>query len=267
MVLDCVIGLLGDRLNGGRGLSGFLLLFTLHPKFARFFLSRAITRMAISVVCTKCRARFNVSDKFAGQTGPCPKCKNPITIPQATEVTIHEPDRPTTTSKSGRMPTAPIVFEEKPVSPVLITLIVAGLLALLLAAFAAGRIFPATDGNPGVPNWLLVATAVVIALPATRIGYAVVRDKELEPYAGRPLALRVLACSLVYAGLWWVRGALSPGELEIWQWTFIAPFFLFAGGLAAVASFDLDWGVGVTHYSLYVVITALMRFLAGYPPV
>ena len=223
--------------------------------------------MAISVVCTKCRARFNVSDKFAGQTGPCPKCKNPISIPKPAAVTIHEPDRPTTSSKAGRMPTAPIVFEEKPVSPVLITLIVGGLLLLLLAAFAAGQLYQTAEGAVTVPTWLLAVTAVAVALPTTRIGYGVVRDKELEAYAGRSLALRVLACSLVYAGLWWVRGTLGPGELEIWQWTFIAPFFLFAGGLAAVTSFDLDWGAGVGHYASYVFLTALMRYLAGFPPI
>lgn len=223
--------------------------------------------MAISVVCAKCRARFNVSDKFAGQTGPCPKCKNPISIPKPAAVTIHEPDRPTTSSKSGRMPTAPIVFEETPVSPVTITLIVAGLLMLLLAAFAAGKLFGNTEGTTAIPVWLLAVTAVAVALPSTRIGYAVVRDKELAGYTGRSLALRVLACSLVYAGLWLVRGTLMPGELEIWQWTFVAPFFLFAGGLAAVTSFDLDWEIGVSHYTLYVILTVFMRYLAGLPPV
>jgi len=221
--------------------------------------------MAISVVCSKCQARFRVSDKFAGQTGPCPKCKNPIVIPKPAAVTIHEPDRPASSSASGRMPTAPIVFERAAPSPVTVTLVVAALLALLVAAFAAGRIF-GTDAGPAIPTWLLAVAAVATAVPTTRIGYAVVRDKELQGYSGRSLALRVLACSLVYAGLWLVRGTLITGELEIWQWTFAAPFFLFAGGLAAITCFDLDWEVGVGHYTLYVVLTALMRYLAGLSP-
>ena len=33
--------------------------------------------MAIAVICPGCKASFRVSDKFAGQTGPCPKCKAP----------------------------------------------------------------------------------------------------------------------------------------------------------------------------------------------
>ena len=222
--------------------------------------------MAISVVCSKCRARFNVSDKFAGQTGPCPKCKNPIVIPKPAAVTIHEPERPATSSKAGRIPTAPIVFKEESPSPVTITLIIVGLLSLLLMAYAAGLIFR-TDSGTAIPVWLLALTAVGVALPITRLGYTVVRDKEMEGYTGRSLALRVLACSLAYALLWGVRGFLLPGDFETWRWTFLVPFFLFAGGLAAVASFDLDWGVGIGHFSSYIFLTALMRYLAGYPPI
>ena len=49
--------------------------------------------MPIQVTCPGCHARFKVSDKFAGQTGPCPKCKKPITIPKKEdEVVIHAPE-------------------------------------------------------------------------------------------------------------------------------------------------------------------------------
>jgi uncharacterized protein (DUF486 family) len=221
--------------------------------------------MAISVVCKKCQTRFNVSDKFAGQTGPCPKCKNPITIPKSNAaVTIHEPAKPATSSQSGQMPTAPIVFEENPVSPVVITLVISGLFMSLLAAFAAGRLFQSPEGTVAVPTWLLAVSAVAVALPTTRIGYAMFRDKELEAYSGRSLFLRLLICSVVYAGLWWLRSFLGT-ELELWQWTFVIPFFLFTGGLAAVTSLDLEWETGVGHYALYVFVTALMRYLAGFP--
>ena len=46
--------------------------------------------MAILVVCQGCRARFQVSDQFAGKSGPCPKCKAVIKIPtKSEEVTVH----------------------------------------------------------------------------------------------------------------------------------------------------------------------------------
>ena len=50
--------------------------------------------MPISVVCPSCKARFNVSEKFAGQKGPCPKCKQPIVIPAVQEeVKVHVPEQ------------------------------------------------------------------------------------------------------------------------------------------------------------------------------
>mgnify|MGYP000896189276 CR=1 FL=1 len=44
--------------------------------------------MAILVVCSGCRARFQVSDQFAGKSGPCPKCKAVIKIPTAKEAEV-----------------------------------------------------------------------------------------------------------------------------------------------------------------------------------
>src|SRR6187401_2984774 len=49
--------------------------------------------MAIDVTCASCKTRFQVSDKFAGKQGPCPKCKKIITVPtKKDEVVIHVPE-------------------------------------------------------------------------------------------------------------------------------------------------------------------------------
>ena len=75
--------------------------------------------MAIQVLCGSCKATFTVSDQFAGRTGPCPKCKKPIMIPSAPvkAVVIHEPEAPSTTSTAtGRAPTAPLKRIDRPVS-------------------------------------------------------------------------------------------------------------------------------------------------------
>ena len=223
--------------------------------------------MAISVVCAKCQARFNVSDKFAGQTGPCPKCKQPIKIPKAMgDVTIHGPSKPAESSQSGQMPTAPIIFKEESVSPISVTILLVTGVLVLLAAYASGKVFHVEFGHPSIPFLLQALTAFFVAIPCVNVGYTVMRDKELEPYKGRSLTIRVLICSMVYASLWYVRGTIGIENPEIWQWTFLAPVFLFAGGLTAVLSFDIDWGVGVSHYSFYVILIALMRYLAGLQP-
>jgi hypothetical protein len=223
--------------------------------------------MPIQVVCTGCKSRFSVSDQFAGRTGPCPKCKQPIQIPRITvkEVTVHEPEAPVATSAvTGRIPMAPIVRFDKPVSTFVISAIAVGAASSLLLA-----VFVRLAFGPGLaPQWLLATGAIATAWPCVRIGYAIVRDRELEPYRGRSLLARTLICAAVYATLWGLRGFL-PVEMtaEMWQWLFIAPIFFFAGALAALAALDFDWGPGVAHFSLYLLFTALLRWAAGFPPV
>ena len=220
--------------------------------------------MAIQVICTGCRSTFTVSDKFAGRTGPCPKCKTPITVPSAAvkEVKIHGPeDEP---ARPGRAPVTPIVFEDPPVPKIAYTVIAIGAVFAMLAALLARLGF----GAGQAPPWLLASAAYIVSLPCAWLAYQLVRDRNLEPYRGRSLLLRAAICGAAYALLWGVKGFL-PAELtgELWPWVYLGPPFLFAGALAALASFDLDWGTGVAHFSLYVVFTALLRWLAGFPPI
>lgn len=223
--------------------------------------------MPIQVVCPGCKSRFTVSDQFAGRTGPCPKCKQSITIPApaAKAVTIHEPEAPAASSQgSGRVPLAPITSTERPVSTLQFVVVAVGAIASLIFAVLARVAW-----QPGqAPQWALTAAAVLLAFPCAAIGYRITRNRELEPYRGRSLAMRVTICALVYAALWGVR-ALVPAEMttEMWQWLYVAPIFFGIGGLASLAAFDLDWGAAVAHFSLYVLVTATLRWLAGFPPI
>jgi len=223
--------------------------------------------MPIQVVCSGCKGRFTVSDQFAGRTGPCPKCKQPIKVPTpaAQAVTIHEPEAPVTTSGgTGRVPTAPLASTEKPVSALLFWLVGAGTVACIVLALL-GRI---AWGAGGPPVGLLAVGAVLLAWPCVAIGYRLMRDRELEPWRGRAFAMRSVICAFVYAGLWGVR-AMVPVEMttEMWQWLFFAPIFCGIGALGSFATLDLEWGAAVAHFSLYVLVTAFLRWLAGLPPV
>lgn len=220
--------------------------------------------MAISVLCSGCKSRFTVSDQFAGRTGPCPKCKKPITIPKPAvdSVVIHEPERvagPATAP--GAIPLKPLPKRDRPVPISSILAILAGLTILLVAAWGVGR-------AGGRPPWPVQAVAAVsVAFPCVLVGYAMVRDRDLEPWRGRDLLLRAAACTAVYAGLWGIRGFLPDETVqEMWQWLVVGPFFVFAGSLAALASLEIDWGPAVVHYSLYLLVTATMRWLAGISP-
>jgi hypothetical protein len=223
--------------------------------------------MAISVMCPGCKTVFSVSDKFAGKTGPCPKCKQTITVPAATGkgVVIHEPEAPSTTSTaSGRAPTAPLVRFDLPMSPAQWVAWGVCLPLGLIAALAARLMW----GPAATPVALLAAGAVGLALPCARLGYEAIRDRELEPYRGSTLFLRTVGCAVVWALLWLAHGFIPPDMTrDLWQWLYLAPIFFAVGGLASLVAFDFDWSPAVAHFSLYVLVTALARWLTGLPPV
>lgn len=221
--------------------------------------------MPIQVLCSGCGSRFSVSDKFAGKTGPCPKCKKPITIPTPAvqAVTIHEPEPTTAAGPGGHASTIPFRRIEKPIPVLAWAAIGGGALVTLLAAWLVGLAF--RPGTP--PQWLLLAAAFALAVPCVLLGYAAVRERELEPYRGRGLLLRALICAGVYAGLWAAKGMLpAEATAEMWQWIYLGPLFVVPGALAALATLDLDWGAAVAHFSFYVLFTSLLRWLAGLPP-
>jgi len=217
--------------------------------------------MAILVVCTKCRTRFQVSDKFAGRSGPCPKCKNTIKIPTAKEaVKIYGEEGFTDGGRNaaGQLVLKPIARTETRLEPVTAAAIGAGALFALALAWLMGGLLQ--------ENLIVRTVGLLLVTPAmVRAAYAFLRDDELEPYAGRSLYLRIAACTLVYVGLWGVYGQVSDRLLtgEIWNWVFVAPPFLLTGALAALACFDLDLTSGFFHYAFYVLLTLVLRWAAG----
>jgi hypothetical protein len=219
--------------------------------------------MPIPVICPACSSRFNVSDKFAGQTGPCPKCKKPITVPALVKaVTIHEPESPAKAA-TGRPAIISVPRLVEPAPVMAFAAAGAGVVLTIMMAWLIGFVFrPAAP-----PVWLLVGGAFVIAVPCVLLGYAVIRDRELEPLKGASLVVRGLICAAVYAGLWCVKGMLpAEATADMWQWLFLGPIFLLPGALAALATLELDWGPAVGHFSLYVLLTSLLRAVMGLPP-
>ncbi len=227
--------------------------------------------MPISVICPKCKSRFSVSDQFAGRTGPCPKCKAPMTIPKpaAQSVTIHEPDAPVAAAgQVGRAPTAPIKRRDKPVQISALAMAAGGAIACMVVAAILPSVFPPTaTGEPTIPPWLFMGGAFAVAIPSVMLGYAAVRNRELESWQGMDFVKRALVCAVVYTVLWGIRGLLPPEQTaEMWQWFYLGPLFVAAGGLAAYASFDIEWGNAVVHYSFYVLVCSLLRWLVGLQP-
>jgi hypothetical protein len=218
--------------------------------------------MPISVVCPGCKARFNVSDKFAGKKGPCPKCKTVLTIPApAEEVKIHVPEEFASGGKDskGRAVGKPIPRSESKLQPVLITAIVAVVLGSLGISLAARALNDKTA---------LIIVGLACLSPAVAVGgYSFLREEELEPYRGVELWIRATICGVVYAILWgvylYIRPYL-PGEL--YQWLLVAPPIIGVGALAALSTFDLDYGSGALHYCFYLLMTFILASAMGLSP-
>jgi hypothetical protein len=223
--------------------------------------------MAIEVTCPGCKKTFRVSDQFAGKKGPCPDCKTVITIPteRVPEVVIHAPESSGPTDSKGRPVLKPLRRNETKLTPVMLGGIIGGVVLALAGALVLRMAFP--DHN--IPLVALGLGAIVLAPPLVIGGYSFLRDQELEPYRGTAVMIRTAICSAVYAALWGLYAAipwmLGLDALELPSLVFIVPLMAVAGGFAAFATFDLEFGTGVMHYGLYLLVTVLLCFVAGWP--
>lgn len=218
--------------------------------------------MPLTVICPACHARFQVSEKFAGKEGPCPKCKGKIKIPKLEEqVTIHAPTHSEAGAKDakGRSVLKPISRTETKLSPVAITSIVAAVIGVLIGAFVLRKVYP--DGT--VPWYVLALAGTIISPAIVYAGYTFLRDDELEPFRGRELWTRVGICAAIYGALWAIYGFV-PGQWrsEMW-WLYITPPFFAAGAAACFATLDFEFGTGFLHYTFYAILTVTLALITG----
>jgi hypothetical protein len=220
--------------------------------------------MPILVVCQNCKKSFQVNEKFAGKSGPCPKCKATIKVPEkAQEVKVHGGEDFATGGRNaaGKLVLKPIVREQTKFRPAMAGAIGGVCLAVIVLAWLGGRI--GLFGNivgAGI-GLLLVSPLLVMA------AYTFLYDDELEPYRGMALYARVAACAATYMLLWaafaYLRGVVRPQEMEAWMWVVIAPPFFVVGTLAGWFSFDLEPTNGFFHYTFYLLVTMILGWLAG----
>ncbi|MGM0489500.1 MAG: hypothetical protein ACQESR_22405 [Planctomycetota bacterium] len=176
------------------------------------------------------------------------------------EVVVHAPEQYGPKTASGVAVLKPISREETKMSAVMVVGIISGVFLVLIAALLL-------RGLEEIPAWLLGLGAFLLAPPVVWSGYAFLRDDELEPHRGRYLAIRVLACSVVYSLLWgayvYLPRVFYLDELEVFHLLFIMPPILIVGAFAAFAALDLDFGTGLIHYSFYLLVTVTLCFVMG----
>ncbi|MCI0357818.1 MAG: zinc-ribbon domain-containing protein [Planctomycetaceae bacterium] len=223
--------------------------------------------MAIDVTCPGCKTRFQVSDKFAGKKGPCPKCKTTIEIPSAKDqVIIHAPEPTGPVDSKGKAVLEPIFREEVSLAPPVIFGIVASVLVVLAMALVLGL---TAEKRGKIEPVLTILGAIVLAPPLVFAGYTFLRDQEAAPHRGMELVVRLIAPSLVYPLLWGLYWAVfayfgvtdKPPELMFLL--IAAAAMVVLGALTAQASLELDFGPAAMHYALYLAATVILRVIMG----
>jgi len=227
--------------------------------------------MSIPVTCPSCLTRFNVGDQHAGKTGPCPKCKKPIQIPEAgEEIVIHAPELEAgAKNAAGRNTLKPLKRKEAAFS-LNITVATVGLVLLSIAiAWLLGQ----SDLGDN-QFWALAGGALLLGPLLAYAAYTFLRDDELGIYEGSSVILRSISCGLVYALLWGVYiflGSNLFGDesfdvgLEMVQIAGLCVPLLGIGAFAALVCFDFDFLTGFFHFTLYFGVTILLRFVMGLP--
>jgi hypothetical protein len=220
--------------------------------------------MAIDVTCAGCKTRFQVSDKFAGKKGPCPKCKAIIEVPsKKDEVIIHAPEHSGPVDSTGKAVLEPIFREEVRLSTPLIIGIFASVVVVLLMALVMR--FQPTETK----QFMAMLGSVLLAPPLAFAGYTFLRDQEAAPHRGMELVMRLIAPSIVYPLLWgryWFIFAYfgydkTPPELLALIPTVAGMILL--GTITAQASLELEFGPAAMHYCLYLAATVILRLIMG----
>ncbi|MGI9517832.1 MAG: hypothetical protein ACR2NP_12345 [Pirellulaceae bacterium] len=220
--------------------------------------------MSIRVTCTGCHTRFNVSEKFAGREGPCPKCKRVITIPAASEaVQVHAPQEFGPKGASGAAVLKPVFRKEAKVSPVQMVLIGATIIGFVAAAFLMQ--FGISD-HKQFSSLVLLLGAIVLAVPCVYAAYTFLRDSERGALTGQDLWTRVIACAVVY-GLTWLLVPLATDIAGLGGGAgtaagVVAMFVV--GSIAAYLTLGIDPLMTVLHYGFYFGCCLLLRLAAGF---
>ena len=222
--------------------------------------------MPIDVTCAKCHTRFQVSEKYAGKKGPCPKCKNVITVPTLQEqVVIHAPEHSGPKDSTGQSILKPIARTETKLSRPMIIGIVTSIVVVLLLALMLRVAFPGGSIWEKAPI-LVMLGALALAPPLSYAAYHFLRNDELAPFTRSELLLRLIAPSLVYPAIWglyWFVISyldLSPDGLLL---AAAVPLVVVIGAFTAQASLDLEMGAAAFHYTVYLTVTILLRVILG----
>ncbi len=214
--------------------------------------------MSIHVICPGCMTQFEVSDRFAGKKGPCPKCGHIIEIPKQ-NVTIVSPDELVVDGKKVQNPDHIRPIEQKSYSFTASAILVN--LSVLTAVLAVALVFHFVHFLPlAIP--VGVALVLAVAYPLMKYGYMTFRDpNDLEIFLGGQLGKKSILGAAVLLALWLVYELilyyLNPGGMAL---AYLVPVALFAA-FVPIVIFDMDFTDALAVAVVFLLAVILLRGL------
>lgn len=220
--------------------------------------------MSIRVTCPGCHTRFNVSEKFSGREGPCPKCKKIIKIPKSSEdVKVHVPENFGPKSVAGEAVLKPVFRQETKLSPVQIVLIFSFIIGIAVIALML-RVGVANKDS--FSPLILTGLSILVAAPCVFAGYTFLRDSELASLSGQDLWIRVGICALVYGLSWlsfYVANLAMDDDFGTTTRIFGMAAMFVIGALAANLLLGLDFTLCILHFGLFFGCCLILRAIIG----
>lgn len=212
--------------------------------------------MAIHVICPGCMARFEVSDRFAGKKGPCPKCGHIIEIPKE-NVTIVAPDEMVVDGKKVHNPDMVRPIERKTYSftgqALVVNLAVAAAVLIVAAIFHFVHFLPLA-----IPIGVLLGGTAAFTL--VKYGYMTFRDPDdLEIFLGGTLGKKSVIAAVILMFLWILYELLllymNPGGMAL---AYLVPVAVLAA-FVPVVLFDMSFTDSLAVAAVFLLAVILLR--------
>ena len=221
--------------------------------------------MAIDVICTGCLKSFQVSDQFAGRSGPCPGCKAIISIPALEDqLVIEEPDiKPGVAgahTKIDGITRRAGVFQRFEVitlcSLFALTAVVAFLTRMLQNNPSAD--FTTTSGI------IFGFGIILLSLASSLLGYGVLKDAEVEAFDRRILIIRTVIVAAIYcliSSVFIIVASYSSSRTMILPIVGIACFSI--ASFAPMVLYEMEILQGALHVGVMICMTSVFCLVAG----
>ncbi len=178
------------------------------------------------------------------------------------EVVVHGGDGYGPTDSKGRQVLKPVFRQETKLSPVLI----AGILGAIVMVIVVALAIRFQGYEPGeFPLAVLVGGAIVLGPGLALGGYTFLRDQETEPYTGSEFWIRGGVCGVLYAATWAMMYLIPMAGFDYTVATSTVTLGLMAaiGGGVALASYEMEYLMGIVHFGLFLIVCLALRWIIG----